>query len=334
MQISIAHALEEIRAQLESDVPVMITGHMGIGKSDLARAVGSILTYEDEPYQIQPVWLPIKDPVDMKGLPYTDGEYTRWTKPDFFHESGNWLYFFDEINAASQMLQVAAYQVILEKRIGENQLPKSARMIAAGNLLSSRAAAQTMNAALANRFWHCELTTDLNAWIKWALAHGIRHEIIAYQRWKGGSALFAFDPAKNENAFPTPRSWTYVSRRMASATPLTIHSVAGAVGEAHGAEFVSFMDMYHKLPDRDLILAAPATAPIPDARDISVLYALCGSIASVAEESNLDKIITYANRLPAEFSALLVRDCMQRAPTLTNTRPWIEWISRHPEMLA
>ena len=314
----------------KSGHPALVTGSPGIGKSDsvyqFAEGIG---------YQVEEGRWPMLNSVDVTGLPYIGDNQPMWSRPSFFHDEPGWLYFLDEINAAPMLTQVAAYQLALQKRIGQNLLPSDAIIVAAGNLMSDRAAAGRISKALANRFLHFQLEVSVDDWVKWALKNNVRFEIIAYNRFKKTS-LMAFDPTRDdENAFPTPRTWAFLSDLMDvhPGKNIDIALAASAIGEAHAVEFLSTLEVIQKAPGPDLILLDPSHAPVPDKEEISVLFTVATALSMKVNVNNADKVITYARRLPGQFSQLVVSDCIMRVPAVQNTRPFVEWVSEHPETL-
>jgi hypothetical protein len=89
--------------------------------------------------------------------------------------------------------------------------------------------------------------------------------------------------------------------------------------------------IYKNLPDPDVILMKPKEAKVPE--DPATLFAVCGAIANKASEQNIGRVVEYANRLPVEFSVLLIRDCVNRDESLVQTRAFIEWSSKNSDVL-
>jgi hypothetical protein len=105
----------------------------------------------------------------------------------------------------------------------------------------------------------------------------------------------------------------------------------GAVGEGAAAEFVGFMRIFRKLPNPDAILMNPDTADVPT--DPATLYALSGAIAERASEGNMERVVTYTSRMPAEFSVLSVSYAVRKKPELANTQAFTKWAVGHQDVL-
>lgn len=320
----IANTLETCIAAKQ---PTHIWGPPGVGKSDIVAQVAEKLKHK-----LIDVRAVLLDPVDLRGLPHIENGEARWSPPSFLPKGkGKFILFLDELNAAPPLVQAACYQLILDRKIGEYELPKDVVIIAAGNRETDRAVVSRMSSALANRFVHLDFDVDLDDWVVWGLENGIRTEILAFQRFRP-ELLYNFDPKKTDKAFATPRSITYLSRLMdASGGDIEYDLAKGVTGEGHATEFLGFLNIYKNLPDPEMVLMAPDKADVPE--DPATLYAICGAVAHKASEQNMKNVVKYANRLPVEFSVLLVRDAVYRSPDLMKTRPFIEWTSKNSDVL-
>jgi len=317
---------EALRICIKAMQPTFIWGPPGVGKSQVvaqvAKEIGHKLT------DIRTVLL---DPVDLRGLPTVENGVAKWCPPDFLPKKGKWIVLLDELNAAPPLVQAACYQLVLDRKIGEYTLPKDCVVIAAGNRETDRAVTSRMPSPLANRFLHLNFEADLEDWVEWALDKEIMTEIIAFLRFRP-ELLINFDPTRNEKAFPTPRSWEFTSNILsANGSDIEYDLVAGIVGEGAATELMGFLKIIRNLPDIDMILMSPAKAAVPD--NPAVLYAICGALAKKATEQNMSRVVKYGNRLPAEFSVLLIRDCIKKNEDLTKTRAFIEWASVHSNVL-
>lgn len=318
---------DALKTCIAAGQPTFIWGPPGVGKSDVVRQIA-----EELKRKIIDVRAVLLDPVDLRGLPMIENGEAQWCPPSFLPKGKTkGILFLDELNAAPPLVQAACYQLVLDRRIGEYVLPKDVIVIAAGNRETDRAVTSRMPSPLANRFVHLDFDVDLDDWISWGLNNGVRTEILAFQRFRP-ETLYNFDPKKNDKAFATPRSITFLSRLMdANNGNLDFDLAKGAVGEGYAAEFIGFLNIYKKLPDPAMVIMAPTKAAVPD--DPATLYAICGAVAQKASEQNMKNVVTYANRLPDEFSVLLIRDCVNRDEKLVNTRAFIEWTSKHSDIL-
>jgi hypothetical protein len=319
-----------LRVLIRARQPVFIWGPPGAGKSAMVQGVGDALKM-----LLRDVRALLLDPVDLRGLPFlgTDGR-AKWATPEFLPQDGEGILFLDELNAAPAMVQASCYQLVLDRKLGEYTLPDGWAIVAAGNRDSDRAATTRMPTPLRNRFVHLEFEVDLQEWCEWAIQAGIRPEVIAFLRFRP-ALLSVFD--KDATAFPSPRSWEFVSRILDSlGSPsnqaMEHELMAGAVGMGAATEFTGFLRMFRELPDVDSILLNPHQAPVPE--EPSAQYAVASALARCAADTNFDRICTYLDRLPAEFRILCVRDATLRDPTLRSTAAYVKFAVEHHHAIA
>ncbi len=309
---------------------VMLWGPPGIGKSQAVRQIaGRIEAGTGKAVHVTDVRLLLFNPIDLRGIPVANEERTLavWLRPQIFDmdpsEDVVNMLFLDEISAAPQSVQAAAYQITLDRTVGEHKLPANCIVIAAGNRLTDKSVAYRMPKALANRLLHIEVKCDPEAWRAWAIEHGISEKVTGFIKFKP-DCLMGFDTASDDLAFPTPRAWEMVSRLLDSVSDdveemFTL--IAGIVGSGAAMEFLTWTRVFDKLPDVEAIFdGRPSKVP----RGTDVLYALISSMARYAADHRyeLDRIansIIYADRMPPDFSAVLMSDYMHIQEGYTQT---------------
>lgn len=299
--------------------PVMLWGPPGVGKSQM---VAQIAKKYDMP--LIDIRLSQMEPTDLRGIPFRTGQVVEWAVPAMLPDAERHglegILFLDEITSAAPTVSAAAYQLILDRRLGEYQVPPGWAIFAAGNRQGDRGVTYSMPAPLANRFSHFEVETHLDDWVAWAYAHNIDERIIAFLRFRP-ERLFDFDPTHNPVAFPTPRSWEYAHRalqKFADTPELLLGGLQACVGPSAGLEAKAFLDNLGSLPDIDAILRGEATL-VPKETDLqyAVASALVGRAmrakGTVDEARVHGHILDYAGRFPSrEMGVMLVSD-MQRA---------------------
>jgi hypothetical protein len=323
-----SYIIETLKTLIDIRQPVFVWGAPGVGKSQVVAQVA-----REEGLDLVDVRAVLLDPVDLRGLPHIDeNRRACWCPPEFLPAKGDGIFFLDELNAAPPLVQAACYQLVLDRRLGEYRLPDGWCIVAAGNRETDRAVTHRMPSALANRFVHLNFDVDAQEWLTWAQASGIVPEVIAFIRFRP-QLLHAFDPQKDDKAFPTPRSWEFVSRIMnrQKQTIPDLELIAGVVGEGTAAEFCGFLRIFHNLPDPETLLEAPETAEVPD--DPATLYAVCELLSQKTDLTNLPRIMTYAKRLPPEFSVMLVRDAARINSAIVQTPDFNAWAVAHADVL-
>ena len=313
ISLKISEIKDAIRICMDSKQPVMLWGPPGVGKSDAIRQIG-----EEQKRPVIDLRLSLLNPVDIRGVPVAIDGITRWWAPGFLPRSGeeseNSILFLDEVNLASQAVQSATYQLVLDRKVGEYVLPKGVDIIAAGNRGTDHANVFGMSSALRNRFIHYEVIPDLDEWKDWALKNGIRMEIVSYLNNKP-THLFFFDPKAHIRQFPTPRSWVFASRILdrLPSTDGAAKLLSGALGSGVATEFAGFLRVIDKIPSAEAVVAH-GDMSIKAPSKAHELYAFSGALVGVAIRHkdpmkagrNLAKYCAVG--LPPEFAILTGKD--------------------------
>jgi hypothetical protein len=307
-----------------TELPTFLWGPPGIGKSAIVKQLAN-----EKGYDCTDLRLSLLDPTDLRGLPFKNGESVSWAPPVFLPQGGTGILFLDELNVAPPAIQAGAYQLVLDRRVGEYRLPDGWRIVAAGNRETDRAVTYRMPAPLRNRFLHLDVQPTLDDWKAWAFSNSIQAELISFLSFRPG-LLFSFDPNSTEPAFATPRSWEYASHVLASelGEEETRLALVGVLGEGPALEFWAFLELARDLPTVEAIFSGEDIVP----ENLSVLYALCGTIAQRAHE-NVDRVLEYSLKLPAEFAVLLVQDVLRaKGPILFASKNWSAWTERFKDV--
>ncbi|OAD19852.1 ATPase associated with various cellular activities AAA_3 [Candidatus Thiomargarita nelsonii] len=292
----------------------------GVGKSQI---VAQVAAKHNAP--IIDIRLSQMEPSDLRGIPFRVDNQVEWAIPALLpnveRHGTSGILFLDEITSAPPSVSAAAYQLILDRRLGEYQVPDGWAIIAAGNRQGDRGVTYTMPAPLANRFSHFEFEVYLDDWVAWAYQNNIDEKVIAFLRFRP-ELLFDFDPAHNPVAFPSPRSWEFAHRalqKFSDHAKLLLGSLQACVGPAAGIELNAFIANLENMPDLEAILQGEVV-PIP--KEIDLQYAVAAALvgrAIRAKESDANAVATYGHILNfagkfkhREMGVMLVSD-MQRA---------------------
>ncbi len=330
---------EEIKKSLdsliESQIPVFVWGSPGIGKSSIIKEIAL-----DKDLEFVDLRLSLLDPTDLKGIPFFDKDNNEavWASPNFLPKEANskGILFLDEINTAPPSVQASAYQLVLDRKVGDYELPKGWSIVAAGNHESDRGVVYRMPPPLANRFVHLNMDVSFDDWKSWAYDSGIDSSIIAFLQYDS-TKLFDFDPSKNEKSFPTPRSWEYVHKILASGieSTLLIDIISGAVGAESATSFMSFRKVMNRLPNIDKLLNGD---DVEIEHDSQVLFALiAGVVTNIKQSSTKEKIdnaLKFSLSLPKEFSVMLVKDMQQNRINVEGSAIWEDWVEEFAYLLV
>lgn len=300
---------------------VMLWGAPGVGKSQAIRQIAKGIEEETgKRVFVTDVRLLLFNPIDLRGIPTANEDKTLavWLRPQIFqmNESDKVvnILFLDEISAAPQSVQAAAYQITLDRVVGEHRLPENCIVIAAGNRTTDKSVAFKMPKALANRLLHIEAECSFKAWKEWAISKGINDKVIGFLSFRQ-NYLMGFDSSSDDLAFATPRSWEMVSDILNSVCPDVNKAyplVAGLVGCGVAHEFLTWTKIYSQLPDLNDIFNGKCP-PLPKSSD--AMYALCAAMLTYAREHKKDMVriansIAYARKMPPDFSMVLLKDYM------------------------
>ena len=320
---------QSIQALAPTGQPMFLWGPPGVGKSQVVKATARAMGID-----LIDVRAILLDPVDLRGLPRISQEgHSQWCAPEFLPRHGQGILFLDELNAAPPLVQASCYQLVLDRRIGEYELPGKWTVIAAGNRETDRAVTHRMPSPLANRFVHIDFTVDLEEWINWAHEHAIAPEVIAFLKFRP-ALLHSFDPETNTKAFPSPRSWEFVSNLISAVpAPHLFHElVRGTVGKGAAAEFTGFIKIRKALPSAREILDHPGEITI--SKNPAILFAMCEMLGHAATQDDMDAMILFAARLPAEFSVLLMREAVRNNNGLVHAPAFAEWAKTNCDVLV
>jgi len=296
--------------------PLMLWGAPGIGKSSLVAGV-----CRERGIELIDIRLAQRDPVDLRGLPVPKEDRVDWLL------SSDWprdpdsrgIILFDELTAVDRSLQVAVYELILDRRLGSMyRVPDGWLMVAAGNRGKDRAVTTTMSSALANRFCHIEVEPDPEDWQRWAVNAGIHPDVIGFLRFSPDQ--FHDMEVDLERGWPSARSWERVGRLVErgqiddGALELM---VCGLVGIGAGRAFMAFRDWSSRLPDVQQLLIDPDGFELPERADQR--FALCSALVFYLARADhatfdrcLDGFMQISLKLPSDFAAMVMTDALTR----------------------
>ncbi|MEU3572867.1 MoxR family ATPase [Kitasatospora sp. NPDC036755] len=309
--------LEALTLAVAADLPVLLWGEPGIGKTAALNQLADAL---DLP--LTTVIASVHEPSDFSGLPVVGDDPARQgvplAPPDWavrLVRAGRGLLFLDELSTAPPAVQAALLRLVLERRIGALRLPPGVRIVAAANPRSSAADGWELSPPLANRFVHLQWEHDHEVVVRglggvWPVATLPRlepralPEAVALAR-RAVCGLLAARPelvhrlptteTRRGGAWPSPRSWDMTLRLVAFATAAGSSRevlsllVRGAVGDGPGLELMAHKERMD-LPDPEDLLADPAGAVLPERGDLrqAVLDGVVAAVRNRPERTRWD----------------------------------------------
>ena len=206
MKVSPKESKELIVDILKAGLSPMVTSSPGLGKSSIAKQIAA-----ERRLKLIDIRLSQCDPVDLNGMVTHDDKRGKYLPMDIFPLEDDpipvgyngWLILLDEFNSAPLTVQQAAYQLVLDKEVGQHKLHKKVGIICAGNLATDKAIVNRMSTAMQSRMIHLELTVNHKDWIVWAAENDIDYRVAAYINFRPYH-LHKFDPNHNDKTFPCP----------------------------------------------------------------------------------------------------------------------------------
>ena len=309
-----------------------IWGDPGIGKSDTVRTVADTLKID-----LVDLRLSIFDPTDLKGFPVVKGsgknEAMHFVPPAVLPTKGKGILFLDELPAAPPAVQAAAYQLILDKKLGEYNLPAGWFIAAAGNHARNGGVHYSLPPALANRFVHIEMECSQEDWDAWAAQHDISDITRAFMRFRP-ALLHDMEARKTGMAFPTPRSWAFADdvakQKLGVAEELEL--LKGTVGEGAAVEYLAFVKTARELPSANEILLSPDTAPVPTSP--AAKYAVATMLERKADTKNFKQCMQYIQRLDVEYQTAFMHGITKHKRELCATKDYTDWCVANKAVLG
>lgn len=243
------------------------------------------------------------------------------------------LIMLEEFTSASEEVQSACYQLILDRQVGQHKLLDNVAIVACGNKASDGAIASKLGTALQSRVITIEVQADYKGWMSWANRAGIQQSIIDYLTWKP-QYLHDFDPTVDQLTYPCPRTWHKLSNLITAQGSYSdqVHTLAlGTIGKI-AAEFKAFTAYYAKLPSIQKILKDPKNADMPT--DVGQVYALTGVISQALADNKADAqsvadLVTYMERMEPEMQTVCMANSLRKAKGLLARTPVMSWVTNN-----
>lgn len=329
-----------LKSLVKQNLPVLIVGAPGVGKSDIVSQVCKELGHDL--ILSHPV---VSDPTDYKGMPWAYVDDNNVARADFIpfgdlelliNADKPTVFFLDDLGQAPASVQAAAMQLLLARRINEHKVSDYVTFIAATNRREDKAGVQGILEPVKSRFATIvTIDADLDDWCKWAAKNNVSPELIGFLRFKP-NMLHDFKASKDMVNSPCPRTVANVGKILTTDLPddLLFEVIRGAAGEGFAVEFMAFLKIFSKLPNPDAILMNPSTAQLPDASEPSIMFALSVALSARATETNMDAYTTVIGRMPIEYAFCSMTDATMRNPQLANTKAFGSWATKNSSFIV
>ncbi len=323
-EIGTARLKKELDVLLDTNTPVFIHGSPGIGKSYIVHEAANARGWE-----LNDVRLSQLDSVDLRGVPSIVEGKTVWMPPVFLPKEGEGILFLDELNSAPPSVQAAIYQLILDRKIGEYEMPQGWRIVCAGNRVSDRGIVFRLPSPLANRMVHLVAGAKFEDFKVWAIQNSLHPTVIAFLGFRP-DLLSQEAPKESETnpAFATPRSWTMLSKLAKTSGNIEAYpSLAyGSIGYGAGVEFLSYLKTYSDIPDIDAVLRGEDVEPPTNP---GALYALTAALVERFDRSDKEGevLLAFSKKLPVEFGVMLIKDLVVKHEDLALLPSFEEWLN-------
>ncbi len=330
--ISTTELYTHLNTLIESDTPVFIHGSPGIGKSYIVADIA-----EKNNLELVDVRLSQMDPVDLRGVPSIKGDQTVWMPPVFFPKDpdSKGILFLDELNSAPPSVQAAIYQLVLNRKMGEYELPKEWRILCAGNRVSDRGVVFRLPTPLANRMVHLHVQARLEDFKLFAIKAKLHAFVIGFLSFRPD--LLSTDPVVEDDAnpaFATPRSYHMLSNILKKSSDIfkITPIIYGTIGYSAGIEFTSYVKVYEELPD----IAAIYEGHYPEIKNQpALLYALVSALVEYFDGSDLHKehLFAFSETLPTEFGVMLIKDVIVKDESLATYSAFDAWLAKYGDYI-
>ena len=320
-EIGIGELIDSVKLNFLINKASFVWGPPGIGKSEVIKQLACELNdmtleefdrreREGEDVPLIDLRLPLYDLTDLKGIPYYNPEENtmKWAvsselpTKEMADKFKFVILLLDEMNAAAQQVMASAYQLTLNRRIGEYILPQNVGIVAAGNRETDRGVVYKMPSPLSNRLTHYFVSSNYDDWEDWAIKSGVNPEVIGFVS-SHKQYLFNFDPKGASAAFCTPRSWSTVSDvlNLGQGSERAIRNlISGTVGEGVAVEFMAYRELAHAMPNpMDVLEGRVKTMDKTNvAAQFSVTISMCYEIKRAIDENKgktNDEILKYVD---------------------------------------
>jgi hypothetical protein len=327
-----------LKIAIQEKRSILIVGKPGVGKSEI---VGQAAEETDSDLILE--YPAVSDPTDYKGFIFPDWEKKQATflltetMKRLTEVTKSTVFFEDELGQAPDSVQKALMHVNLTRHINGIPISPHVTILAATNERWHKAGVSGLLETMKARFdMIAHVEPDIDDWVRdYALPQGLPVGLIAHERFRPEFiSMTSWKPSPDMVNSPSPRTITKAARWMLLNPPSELEYAiySGAAGQEYAASLLGFLKIFKSLPNIDLILMNPDKEPIPKEPD--VIFAVCGALTGKASSQTFGNIIKYSNRMPPQFSVMLIKDILAKDKSLVNTKAFIDWSVKHSKVLV
>ena len=302
---------------MKARLPVVIVGSPGTSKSSCVEAIAAEMNLE-----YRPIYLATLNILALAGYPTLINDRAEFVPFDLFPLEGDepaegkrgFLVNLEELMSIDKEKQIAAYAILLERKIGNHKLHKNCFVMGTGNLSSDKAGVKPISTAMQSRMAHLEMHLPTEDWLKYAYSAGVSSMITSFLEWRP-SMLNNFDPKHSDKTFACARTWSFLDSVLGKPSEVGAMRalIDGIVGMSASNEFISFTKFYSKIPKITDIIKDPMNAPLVTD---GLAYALTGSIADAMSLKTVKKLCKYIERMDMDMQVVVIRRTIAVHPDL------------------
>lgn len=355
--MNITDFLREAPDLLDSGVSIELISAPGIGKSDAVEQLVQLMSQRDgKPWGFATMFLATQTPPDLigyqfKGEKLVGGEMRSVTDPSmplwmqtvdgktvFDYERG--ILFLDEYGQGEADVKRASAELLLKGAVGPWKLPRGWSVIAASNRAKDRSGVTKSFDFVINRRVEIHLDASVDAWESWAFKNGVDPVLVTFAV-QNANIVFSGTVPDAQGPWCTPRSLCLLDRMLRPKKQrigkfpddsVTLELASGIIGEPAAQQLMATIRLSHQMPRFDDIIADPKGTKIPTQPDAQMLVVY--ELAGRADEKNIRPLMTYVERLPAEFAVTFTKSAVMRKPDLLDTDAVNDWCMRNASLMT
>jgi len=335
----------------KAGIPLELRGDPGSGKSSILRdfaasGAGGLLPLPLKVIDARPTQL---EPPQLNGLDALDHENKRSTvyAPDWVPLEGDeipegysgWLLIWEERPDADSDVQKALYKILMEREVADKRMHNKVIQMCAGNEVDTNCYAEEDSDAIKGRKIDIHLKSDLDAFMKICRRFNISSKITSYLQFRPANlnnyrALAAQATGQADGKFSSERGWFQVNQLIEKGgmdindKSVMLPMVSGVVGTAIARDYCDFVEYYSLVPKIEDIVNFPDTLKVPT--DPGIMYAMTGMIGEHADDTNIEQLMVFVNRMKISFAMVTVIEIVRHSPSLLESSPSLDkFIEKH-----